>query len=1699
MQYLKSAVQYYKDINPATLTGAIDVIVVERPASSSSPSTDGAVTSSGATNEVELACSPFHVRFGKLSVLRPIDKKVRIVVNDEEVPFFMKVGETGEAFFVFETDENVPDDLQTSPISSPAAPGEPQEATDEPDFLDLNASATNEGAPLSSPTESSPTSSQYVSLAATAVQSPAETRRTFSTPVSPGLVDDAPLHEDPNEEQQPRASKDSSKETTKAKTHSFVPSALTSAFEKVAGLGGAAGQAAAKHGPHDASLKKVVEQEHGDAASKTAGAGDDHSQAESTVEDEDDMGKMAESMRRTLEGTSIGDKKKEPGEDVRNAAREKFQDVRDILGGTSGLGRVQSQDGGFGSAEFSQQVSQTGPHSAAEEAVFTDKTGLQHELAGAHPEHAGDLMLDMAGYKIEENEGESGQAGDHPNQNNAAMVNALDEKAEEEVMAFTQALLQCSDPKTLRNFFDPSDERSSRATSPEPFLPSDDDRFGRASTPLSGRLRADSRASSPPRPTSKSSLQTLRADGEGDISPADGMFHATPKQFTLKVGSKVHVFELSLCGGGDIGEDKKRDDLVFAEHQVTFSQFMEHADVCDHHDLVVKYGDRFLTWDNAPPLLASLSVYRKSLVEHPEHHKHFSSSEDETKRTSRGWRSWWSSRGTAAQSVATDNQSQSSAPLSHTTPPTSSPPSPPDSPRSMPLPDKADSSPPASPPFVAQDAKGNNKHYAKTLRLTSDQLKSLNLKKGMNTITFSVRSSYSGYATCASRVFLWESDHSVVISDIDGTITKSDALGHVFTMIGRDWTHLGVAKLYTDIARNGYKMMYLTSRAIGQADTTREYLKGISQNGYKLPEGPVIMSPDRLMTSLHREVIMRKPEVFKMACLRDIQRLFHERSPFYAGFGNRITDALSYRSVDVPSSRIFTIDSNGEVKMELLELAGYKSSYIHMTDLVDQMFPPINRKAAPEFTDFNFWKAPLPQFDLPDLTPPSPALSARSDSSRLGFTRLGSLASSLSRRGSRGTLADGGAGTPNSNGDVTPGSTTAGGSVKPSRQTPSSPLLQATLVEEPSGLEEDDMYDDDAFDGRSESDSMPGSLPHDTDFEKLRAAALAKTGRKDEVSEAEQYKKQIKRSKNLYDVDLERGDGARYGEEDDGGDEDENEEVEADEFADQMDFSSVPPLASEIGLSILKQGGNAADAGVAIAAALNVTEPCNCGIGGDVFCLFYDAKARQVKALNGSGRSPRALSLAKARELGLDGPFIPASNINAATVPGAAAAWCDIHENFGSGKLSMQNLLQPAIDLANKGFAVGSQAAAEWVGSEKLLKKAALGGKSDMLLDDDKAPRAGEVFSNPNLAKTFETLAQQGKKGFYEGRIAHAIADAVQKRGGVMEVEDLKSHESAFVEPISYTYDKAGVTVHECPPAGQGLAALIAFGILDVLQEDGVIDLDRTEEGSAEWFHPLIEAIRLAFADIHSHVGDPDFSYVPVKELLSKDYLRSRAKLFNKDRAAAQYEQGRPIPSSDTVYFAAADGEGNAISMIMSNFAGFGTGVVPDGCGFTLQNRGSGFFLTEEGPNRLEGGKRPFHTIIPAMATKGDELLASFGVMGGRMQPQGHVQTLSNLLHLSHNPQAALDAPRFCVGGPYPSTTGPLYFNGPVSLEEGVKQETVDALAAKGHQVEIVGGKDRILFGKGQQIVRTVDRRTGRRVWVAGSDPRGDGCALPML
>ncbi|GAA5862364.1 hypothetical protein JCM1840_004158 [Sporobolomyces johnsonii] len=1145
MQWVSKAVQYYKDINPATLTGAIDVIVVERP-------TD-------VPGEVELACSPFHVRFGKLSVLRPVDKKVRITVNEERVPFYMKVGETGEAFFVFETEADVPEDLQTSPLSGPVSDDGRGDAEMEP--LDLDAPPpddegetdvheADEDQPKTPPSSQphSPASSRYASLSGTQLNSPAQTFRSFPpTPFLPGhsppssragSIDHTASHApDPDRSE---AAEQEEHDKAGAKSASYIPGPIARVVEKAAGLTTVAANGAG-HALRDAKLKHDFRKGNG-------GSGQDLGESRESEHDlkghEKEHAQVDKEVREDLEGMSLQDRhgSETPplgtGDEVIQAARERNADVRAILGGPGGTGHASNPDGTPSIHEFSLKPFPTG---SAEVSVQHSGKVLRNaagDEVGVAPEDTGALMLDMSGYKVgkEKEEKEEG-VEERLRQEVSPSTLGIDDVAEKEIIGFTQALLQSTDPTTLRNFFDPADEVLSPTDTGIPPLDIDSSLEQPAERKIpTPRSRVNSRASSPPRPVSISSLQSLHAESDIAPSPDDGVFHASPKQFTLKIGGRVHVFELSLCGSEGFGHDQASADRAFVDNQVTFNQFMEQGEVTDHPDLVVKYAGRYLTWDNASPVLASLAVYRKSLIDHPEHHRHV----DQTaKRAGRGWSLWWGRKGN--ENVGGDTGSTVSLPTTETSPPTSppiSPPiSPPASPRSMPV---AESPPPLSPPTSPQPdddfpQEDHTKHYAKTLRLTSDQLKALKLNKGMNIISFSVRSSYSGYATCTSRIFLWESDFQVVISDIDGTITKSDALGHVFTMIGRDWTHLGVAKLYTDISRNGYKMMYLTSRAIGQADTTREYLKGIRQNGFQLPEGPVIMSPDRLMTSLHREVIMRKPEVFKMACLRDIQRLFGERSPFYAGFGNRITDALSYRSVAVPSSRIFTIDSNGEVKMELLELAGYKSSYIHMTDLVDQMFPPINRATAPDFTDFNYWRAPLPDIDLPELSPPSPALSARSDqsSSRIPFPRLGSIASSLSRRSSRGTLQD-------SNGNNR-GARAA---------SPSSPLLQATVPEEPVGDESD--TDSLYYERHRRSSSMPGSLPDESDFDRYRAEAGR--NRQDGTTEAEAYKKKVKGQHIGEDGEEdEEEDDYELGEHDD-------EEVEGDDFGDQLDFSSVPYL-----------------------------------------------------------------------------------------------------------------------------------------------------------------------------------------------------------------------------------------------------------------------------------------------------------------------------------------------------------------------------------------------------------------------------------------------------------------------------------------------------------------------------------------------------------
>jgi gamma-glutamyltranspeptidase/glutathione hydrolase len=534
------------------------------------------------------------------------------------------------------------------------------------------------------------------------------------------------------------------------------------------------------------------------------------------------------------------------------------------------------------------------------------------------------------------------------------------------------------------------------------------------------------------------------------------------------------------------------------------------------------------------------------------------------------------------------------------------------------------------------------------------------------------------------------------------------------------------------------------------------------------------------------------------------------------------------------------------------------------------------------------------------------------------------------------------------------------------------------------------------------------------------------------------------------------------------------------------------PLATAAGLEILAKGGNAADAAVAAAAALNVTEPSSTGIGGDMFVLFYDAQTKRVTALNGSGRAPSALTLDRLKKEGIT-TELPPFHVHTVTVPGACAGWFDLLEKHGS--LSMAEILRPAIRLAEEGFPVGSITSHSWQRNAQNQLKSALNGNE--LTINGRGPKPGEIFRNPGLARTFDAIARGGKQAFYQGEIAEAIVSVIKEAGGCMSVEDLASHTSTWEDPISVTY--RGLRVYECPPNGQGITALIALNILEGFDLASLASLSPFDmaQGKVERLHLMIEAMRLAFVDSRWYVADAAFSKIPVQELLSKEYANERRKLIDLKRATINPKRGTPVSSSDTVYLSVVDKFGNACSFINSNYWGFGTGIVPKGWGFTLQNRGHNFSLDPNHPNALAPRKRPYHTIIPAMVTRppspdrrgdgGEVLYASYGVMGGFMQPQGHVQVLSALVDDGLDPQAALDLPRFCIDV---EASG-----GRVALEEGIPKKTISSLEKMGHPVYSVSGYDRSLFGRGQVILRNAE--TG--VLTAGSDPRADGCAMTLV
>jgi len=1165
---ISSVGQYYKEINPATLSGAIDVIVVEN--RRQPPQEKQELKEDSSPDDlIDLACSPWHVRFGKLSVLRPVERKVRILINGEPAPFSMKIGDTGEAFFVFETDvEDLPDDLQTSPLVSPvlkSAHAPSSSAHDSPnhqgletipDFADLgepqlksNQAKRNSNKDTPRKGQSDPPSTEI------------DTQQRSSSP--------QPLTDDTTGEAESRETKPSDRPGLTSDENSWLQT-----------------------GELATSLKHDLEGESSEPQGDSGSAG---------------KARQSLKLRRSNSITSLSAPLTDRPEDLAPLTTSSLS-ATDLMLDMDGYKMTHEapHDGDRNASDPTLNPSAQddnfnpsgtdGRQNFSEESIIDLQENLVMEFttallrcsetinrcyfgaSGSHPQLETNENVIV---HVVENQQESGEPTSNTENDCEGLIIVEYVEDKNGFRGFDRFKIQSNGTWhvfEISLFTISHDDhnstglsgqrRGSRHYNHQKFKENRltfEDFFGLKSEPaVEGALRKD-----------------LLDDETNFIVRYNEKFTLTWENASTALTSlgicRKSIINLSQSQLSKVVRSVSRSDTATNGNSTGF-----------HND-------------------SKSEIHASNRIESVDSVNTDSSSPQPSTNYTRPWTRWWykTDRLTATGPNHQRLSSATSADAWSQDKPAGSPgtgeaaniklspaTSPPDSPRSLsgttygeyvsdektgPTGDESVQKPSSStrmPDNTPNDASINenqssglntttHKTYAKTLRLTSDQLKQLRLKKGINQVSFSVRSSYSGYAVCTSRIFLWEADYKICISDIDGTITKSDALGHVFNMIGRDWTHAGVAKLYTDIARNGYKLMYLTSRAIGQANTTREYLKGINQMGFVLPEGPVIMSPDRLMTSLHREVIMRKPEVFKMACLRDIKRLFGQsRSPFYAGFGNRITDALSYRAVDVPSSRIFTIDSNGEVKMELLELTGYKSSYIHMTDLVDQMFPPVNRNpATPEYSDFNYWRSVATDYDAlsiigvdldellspqnGNLMPVSPTLSARSGetsvpTSRLTF-RLSSL--SLGRKSSKVDLT-GSSTTSTSGAGSSRASFLTGSSSKLTGIPASSLKNQESLTEQAEDVNDNALgsgSDDDErmqVPARLRSDSMPGSLPGS-----VEEASLLESLRKSRYQGRSTHS-----SHSSYDQSTDKRENP-----------DDETPGDEDEFP-QMDFSSVPYL-----------------------------------------------------------------------------------------------------------------------------------------------------------------------------------------------------------------------------------------------------------------------------------------------------------------------------------------------------------------------------------------------------------------------------------------------------------------------------------------------------------------------------------------------------------
>ncbi|KAJ3193674.1 hypothetical protein HK101_004378 [Irineochytrium annulatum] len=920
---VSTVTSFYGGINPATLSGALDIVVVQRE--------DG-----------ELHCSPFHVRFGKLKLLRPSEKKVYISINGERTPLVMKVGEAGEAFFVVEADDPVPSEYATSPIPQPGSP--PDELSG--DILEL-------GAPADAP----PIEVPVVSL---------------SEDVPPGKEDEVDLKD----------------VVISHSTHSAVP---------------------------QSSLGQALQSEPGVVTRQRSMSVQPPDDSEVQFKFDGDEGyPVSEPEVEWLKRGFRADIDSEHG---------LYNPVALPAGPSAGSpSNAWSWTWGALPVKAEEAAGDWEKESAAASAL---PEGTAMGVAGSIKEPVSSLTTALLRQQLDE----SLEAGaDEVNGSKLADDNDEDpdrmttlEKVDSFLASLPDRAASPDRPPSIRAVSPPPVVNGSNSGVATPLSSDFDDVTSPLTIPSSMPIEALKINDSPSKqPRSTPATETIVvaerngstvtthevevptevAEGIADpdavkeTAPADTDDTDAAKE-TVPAGPPAPLsLQISLCGRGAIqhlldasrssnpGTAAAEAEEIFNGQLVTFESFALNPTLLSHPDLIVRINGEYYDWSIAGPIVLASAAFGRPLDEaaisklllassgRPSSPSNSLTAVDakatDPKRYSsfsQGLRSWWS-RGT----VSPADPEQGMMPGS---PPPYSPnagaetllsPSP-SPPKEIPEFERRRSTSGAS--SVGSTALPHT--YAKTLRLTSHQLKALNLKKGVNTISFSVTSTLQGTAICTSKIFFWDYDAKVVISDVDGTITKSDVFGHLFTMVGKDWTHSGVASLYTNIRKNGYMILYLTSRAIGQYDYTRDYLMNIKQETYKLPDGPVIMSPDRLFTAFHREVIQRKPEVFKIAALRDIKSLFGPSvSPFYAGFGNRITDALSYRAVDVPPSRIFTIDPTGEVRLELL--SSYRSSYLKLNDIVDQIFPDVTKVIGDGYGDFEFWRTPVEEVEVQVVT-----------------------------------------------------------------------------------------------------------------------------------------------------------------------------------------------------------------------------------------------------------------------------------------------------------------------------------------------------------------------------------------------------------------------------------------------------------------------------------------------------------------------------------------------------------------------------------------------------------------------------------------------------------------------------------------------------------------------------------------------------------